>query len=111
MFSIRPANFSKSEDCPASEELLDFEFGGLEPLRTSEIGTHLTGCEFCSAEVDLYAHYPQSHAEETGDTCEPDAIPAPLFELAEALLKNHHFGPSSLNLLLEENDEPITGNA
>lgn len=107
MFSIRPANFSKNEDCPASEELLDFQYGDLESARGAEIRSHLTSCEFCSAEVDFYAHYPQCREEDNSDADEPSEIPAPLYELAEALLKNNHSGPSSLDLLLEENEDLI----
>lgn len=108
MFSLKSANFSKNEDCPSSEELLDFQNGNLEAGRGSDISSHLTRCEFCSAEVEFYAHYPQCREEENVDPDEPSQIPAPLYELAEALLKNSHSDISSLDVLLEENEEFIT---
>lgn len=110
MFSVKSANFSKNEDCPSSEELLDFQNGALDTGRGSEIRSHLTRCEFCSAEVEFYAHYPQCREDENGDSDEPSKIPGPLYELAEALLK-HKSDSSSLDVLLEENEEFITDNA
>ncbi len=110
MFSLKTPNFSKNEDCPSSEELLDFQNGSLESGPGSEIRQHLTSCEFCSAEVEFYAHYPQGREDENGDSAEPSKIPGPLYELAEALLK-HKSDCSSLDVLLEENEEYITDNA
>lgn len=107
MFSIKSPNFTKNEDCPASEELLDFQNGNLESGRASEIRSHMTSCEFCSAEVDFYAHYPQNREDDSTDSDEPTQIPAPLYELAEALLRNGHADSTSLDVLLEENEEFI----
>ena len=111
MFSLKSANFSKNEDCPSSEELLDFQNGSLEAGPGAEIRSHLTSCEFCSAEVEFYAHYPQCREDESGESDVPSKIPAPLYELAEALLKNNQSDVSSLDVLLEENEEFITDNA
>ena len=98
-------NFCKNEDCPSSNELLEFQNGDLLRARGSEIGRHLTDCEFCEAEVEFYSNYPQVQ-DETRE--EPAEIPAPLFELAEALLKNRHGDPSSLNALLKEKNGLVT---
>lgn len=92
-------NFCKSEDCPSSNELLDFQNADLRRSRVAEIARHLEACEFCEAEVKFYSSYPQAQDENRE---EPEAIPAPLFELAEALLKNRHGDPASLNALLKE---------
>lgn len=102
MFSTRMANFCKNEDCPSSQDLLDFQNGDLILGRGPDIRSHLASCEFCSAEVDFYSHYPQIRYEESPL---PAQIPAPLYELAEALLKNRHTDSSSLNILLGENEE------
>ncbi len=92
-------NFCKSEACPSSNELLEFQNADLTRHRTTEIARHLATCEFCEAEVEFYSNYPQAQDEAR---IEPAQIPAPLFELAEALLKNRHGDPSSLNALLKE---------
>ena len=99
MVSSTMINFCKNEDCPSSNELLEFQNGDLPRPRASEIGRHLGTCEFCEAEVEFYSNYPQGKDEAR---VEAAAIPAPLFELAEALLKNRHGDPSSLNALLKE---------
>lgn len=67
-------------------------------LREKErITVHLRFCEFCAAEVDLYAHYPPSE-----DKVENAEIPAPLYELAEALLSNKHKDNSLLKRLFHK---------
>ena len=53
----------------------------------------------CAAEVEFYSHYPQAEG-----TAEPVEIPAPLYELAEAILKKRHADSASLNALLIEPD-------
>jgi len=104
MFSSKEIpGFCKSEACPSSQELLQYENGDLSRERTMGIGKHLLKCEFCEAEVEFYSHYPQ---EETAAT-EAGEIPAPLFELAEALLKNRQNDLLSLNALLRENEELV----
>lgn len=64
------------------------------------VSQHLTTCEFCAAEVEFYAHYPQSEEETVTKT----DIPVPLFELASALLGNKHKDFSLLNQLLCQNE-------
>lgn len=95
MFTSTSSGFRKSEDCPPSHELLEFQNGDLPRSRGNEVRSHLVSCDFCSAEVDFYSHYPQ--AEGTAEAAE---IPAPLFELAEALLKNRTSDPASLDSLI-----------
>lgn len=94
------SGFCKNEDCPSSHELLEFQNGDLLRSRSGEIGKHLSSCEFCSAEVEFYSHYPQEEGSH-----EMAAIPAPLLELAEALLKNRYSDASSLDSLLKEKSE------
>ena len=99
MFSLKMINFRKNENCPSSQRLLAFQNGDIVDRNGEAIGRHLAGCEFCSAEVEFYAHYPQS--DENVETAE---IPVPLYELAEALLRNRHKDFSMLNKLLGENE-------
>ncbi|MEQ1922398.1 MAG: hypothetical protein ABL952_07805 [Pyrinomonadaceae bacterium] len=101
--------FFKNEDCPSSNELLEYQNGDLPRLRGSEIGRHLGSCDFCEAEVEFYSTYPQGRDETNAD--EIAEIPAPLFELAEALLKNRHGDTGSLNSLLKEKTDLILDKA
>ena len=91
--------FCKSANCPSSQKLLAFQKSETPEQESRHIRSHLTGCEFCAAEVEFYAHYPQS--EEMVAEVE---IPLPLYELAEALLSNRHKDFSMLNKLLSEPD-------
>lgn len=102
MDKAKMKDFCKNEDCPASNELLAFQKGDLGRGRLSSISQHLAVCEFCSAEVEFYSHYPQAEGH-----VEASEIPAPLFELAEALLKNRQGDAHALNSLLKENEELI----
>jgi len=95
MFSLKMITFCKSTSCPSSQELLVFADGEISLYERGRIETHLGACEFCAAEVEFYAHYPQS--EETVPVVE---IPIPLYELAEALLGNKHKDFFALNKLL-----------
>ena len=85
MFSSPSTDFCKNEDCPSSQELLDFQNGDLDRERGVDIRIHTSTCEFCAAEVEFYARYPQIQDECNDDAAE---IPGPLFDLAEALLKS-----------------------
>jgi hypothetical protein len=99
MPSKQMTSFCKSEDCPSSIKLLEFQSREVPKMTGDKIRRHLATCEFCAAEVSLYSHYPQD--EGTSDTAEMTGIPAPLFELAEALLKNRHIDSISLDSLLK----------
>jgi hypothetical protein len=93
------SGFCKNEGCPSSTELLDYQNGDLHKARAREIGGHLSSCEFCDAEVEFYSNYPQATDDATPEIGE---IPAPLYELAEALLRNRERDTSSLNALLKD---------
>jgi hypothetical protein len=58
------------------------------------VSIHLASCEFCEAEVEFYSCFPQEDG-----SAEAVEIPAPLYDLAEALLKKHHVSGKSLNSL------------
>ncbi|MFL6373858.1 MAG: hypothetical protein ACJ73D_04240 [Pyrinomonadaceae bacterium] len=91
-------SFLKREECPSSFELVAFQKGELSRQRGTEVRRHLASCEFCDAEVDFYEEYP---LEEIGAEAAAE-IPAPLFELAEALLKGKHSDGAALNALLRD---------
>jgi len=95
-------DFCKNEDCPSSNELLEFQVGELSKRRNGEIRKHLSACDFCSAEVEFYTHYPQEDCQ--SEISGNNDIPAPLYELAEALLRNRNGGDKSLNSLFNESN-------
>lgn len=97
MFSITMISFRKNKTCPSSQDILAFQNGETLKDKNDVIREHLGICEFCAAEVEFYAHYPQ--AEETVTVTE---IPPPLFELAQALLSNEEKNVSLLNKLLDK---------
>lgn len=99
MFSIKMITFCKSAICPSSRDLLAYQNGEILISGFERIKAHLAFCEFCTSEIEFYAHYPQS--EEAVTTVE---IPIPLYELAHALLNNKHKDFSVLNQLLSENE-------
>ncbi|CAN5648222.1 hypothetical protein BH24ACI3_BH24ACI3_04450 [soil metagenome] len=78
------ATFCKNEDCPTSQELLAFELGDIPVADSRPIRAHLAVCEFCAAEIEFYEHYPPR--EDFTEAIEYPAMPAPLQELAEALI-------------------------
>lgn len=91
------ASFYKSEDCPSSQELLDFQNGDMLLGEGKMVREHLSKCEFCAAEVEFYEHYPQ-----TEEVVEPADIPAPLYDLAESLLSSKRNKLTSLDSLLND---------
>lgn len=99
MVSKKIIAFCKNSNCPSSEKLLAFQKGETRNSVGEYIKRHLVDCEFCTAEVELYARYPQSD-----DPVASADIPPYLFELAEALLSNKHKDFKSLNKLLSESD-------
>lgn len=95
MFSADSLNFCKSDACPDSNDLMRYEAGETAAEISRSIRNHLATCEFCAAEVEFYSHYPIMSDEPPE---EPGEIPAPLFELAEAILTNQRLDVSSLRV-------------
>lgn len=95
--TLKMINFCKNAACPTSPDLLAFQKGETSKTKTKTIGTHLPECEFCAAEIELYAHCPQAE-----ENCLETEIPRALFELAEALLCNRQKDFSLLNGLLSD---------
>src|SRR5687768_7032942 len=81
--SLKMINFCKNATCPPSQGLLAFQNGETRNEENEFIRNHLMSCEFCAAEVEFYAHFPQSE-----DICTETKIPLPLYQLAEALLSS-----------------------
>jgi hypothetical protein len=84
-----------------SNDLLAFQTGKCALREKERITVHLRFCEFCAAEVDFYAHYPQSDDAAAVENAE---IPKPLYELAEALLSNRHKDNSLLKRLFHKSN-------
>jgi len=76
-------SFCKRGDCPASDRILAFQTGSVEVAISARIRDHLRDCEFCAAEVEFYRYYPPAC-----ETVVVEKMPQPLFELANALLRN-----------------------
>jgi hypothetical protein len=93
-------NFHKEKLCPTSQELLSFRDAKTAPRKFASMAKHLEACEFCTAELEFYSHYPQ--AENCDD---PRQIPASLYELAEALLTNVQIPLPKLEELETEPDK------
>jgi hypothetical protein len=101
MSLTKMTKFRKSPTCPLSNDLLAFQTGKILLREKERITVHLRFCEFCTAEVEFYAHYPL----EADETVENAEIPKPLFELAEALLSNKHRDNVLLKRLFNQADD------
>lgn len=95
MLLMKMITFCKNANCPASQNLLAFQKGETTKNEDDFIRNHLKSCEFCAAEIEFYAQFPQS--DETVASVE---IPLPLYQLAQALLNNSRQDISLLNKLL-----------
>ncbi len=98
-FSLKMINFCKNINCPTSPDLLAFQLGETSASENKFINKHLSDCEFCAAEIEIYAHFAQATED-----CAETQIPRPLYELAEALLNNRQKNFSLLNKILGENE-------
>ena len=63
--------------------MLAFQDGKTSEKESKKVRRHLAECDFCAAEVEIYAHFPPIE-----EFVEPPIIPPSLYELAEALLNN-----------------------
>lgn len=57
-------------------------------------------CDFCQAEIEMYAHYQPSE-----ELCHETEIPAPLRELAQALLGSRQVSFTALKDLFEKSEK------
>ncbi len=82
MKALSVTSFTKTVGCPSSNVLLSFRFNGLSPEIVTLVKYHLSGCDFCCAEIPLLAHYEKPLRGE----CKAPEIPINLRILAESLL-------------------------
>ncbi|HEY2867795.1 MAG TPA: hypothetical protein VGJ02_11945 [Pyrinomonadaceae bacterium] len=75
------SDFRKEITCPSSWELVDLFGGEVAGEYGLKMAVHLAECDFCAAELEFYRAYPPSDSETTAPP-----MPAPLMELAEALI-------------------------
>lgn len=93
--------FRKRISCPSSEALLAYRRSCLDSKETATIETHLAGCDFCSAELQLLTRH-RNQSEEYALA----EMPAQLRRLAEDLLRRRR-SPASFKEFtgLEENPQ------
>lgn len=96
MVKLKIDTFEKSVNCPSSEKLLAYQNKESPARERDKIMVHLRFCEFCAAETELYAHFPPAEGP-----VENSEIPAPLYELAKALL-NRKTRPDSFDKWFED---------
>lgn len=91
-------SFCKKEDCPTSEEILSLRNEGDWHSGWVALRYHLSVCEFCAAELDLYRwHSPVEEVVEAG------RMPRPLYELAHAILRRGS-DPTPLYKLIDQSN-------
>jgi hypothetical protein len=84
MKTYRTSVFCKQLTCPSTDTLLSYGAAGLASELKAHVATHLAGCDFCGAELQLLTrHAPAANVEHY----ERAKMPAPLRYLAESLLR------------------------
>ena len=73
--------FRKSAACPSSETLLAYRQFGMKHGRREWVESHLAGCDFCRAELQLLNRY-----RRVRECVTLGEVPAELRELAESVL-------------------------
>jgi hypothetical protein len=74
--------FRKQATCPSAEMLLSYSAASLAPEPRERISSHLSACEFCSAELQLLT----KHAPLAAERYEQTNMPVSLRYLAESLM-------------------------
>lgn len=100
--SLKMINFYKTANCPSSSQLSAFQNAAPGNQESELIRIHINDCEFCAAEAEFYARFPQ--ADEEAAVCRDTGIPAPLYQLAEALLGSRQKNFSLLKALLGDSE-------
>ena len=91
------SNFRKEITCPSSWELVDLLNGEVAGDVGLRIAVHLAECDFCAAELEFYRAHPPD-----GSAGSAPPMPAPLLELAEALIAKETIHISRLEYLLKD---------
>lgn len=82
MKTYRTTIFCKQLTCPSSQTLLSYGAASLAAEVKIKVTTHLAGCDFCGAELQLLTR----HKPLATERYEHTKMPAPLRYLAESLL-------------------------
>jgi hypothetical protein len=82
MKTYRTTIFCKQLTCPSAETLLSYGAASLASELKTDVTTHLSGCDFCEAELQLLTR----HAPRAVQHDEKTKMPASLRYLAESLL-------------------------
>lgn len=89
MRSSSTASFHKLKTCPSAETLLLYSAAGLVRWHASLIAAHLSGCDFCGAELQLLSrHVPRGVRPPSNP---PVEMPSGLRLLAQELLAEPSF--------------------
>jgi hypothetical protein len=94
---VSGSDFTKQYHCPSAHELASY-LQAPAVLRKLEIANHLSGCDFCAAELQLLS---KSSLADCYSDCPP--MPASLRALAEALLATGSAQTIGLRRMFQEN--------
>ena len=72
--------FAKAPNCPTSQEILSHVEGSLASFSENNLVRHIERCDFCGAEMQLFARYRPVEEDYT-----PAPMPAALHLLANSL--------------------------
>jgi hypothetical protein len=81
MDPVLGSGFAKKRHCPSSYVLASYDQRNLPLEQLSEVATHLAGCDFCAAELQLLSRFATAT-----ESCEAPEMPVHLRALAAALL-------------------------
>ncbi|REJ77580.1 MAG: hypothetical protein DWQ47_14500 [Acidobacteria bacterium] len=95
MFHNSTSGFRKSVRCPSSDRLLAYRQKRLGSYASDIVVAHVAHCDFCSAELEFYNHFPTIPDERV----QADLIPGHLYDLARAILTNKTSGLSALRTI------------
>jgi len=78
------SGFAKTRGCPASHELADYAAGVISNGNGHHISDHLSRCEFCDLEAELYARF-----EPLAEPVRTPPIPKALMQLARSIFRRN----------------------
>ncbi|HEY0077664.1 MAG TPA: hypothetical protein VGB73_03390 [Pyrinomonadaceae bacterium] len=106
MRSLSTAEFRKTKVCPSAQILLLYQEASLTETRRRRVAAHLSGCDFCGAEMQLLStHRPSMATQAAASELRP--IPAALRRLAEDLL-SHPVRALAIFAEISFDREPLT---
>lgn len=96
---MKMIDFCKNPSCPTSQDIFAYQAENIAVNERADIQIHISNCDFCGAEAEIYSRYPVNKNEPKQNA----DIPIALRELAESLLNNSQ-GNKLLNSLLIESE-------